>query len=342
MTPHVALTHPGHEEQDAESLRAELRQLSARIVSGRDPDCAHDMMELLRALYAVGRRDLPLGRLFEGHIDAVQIVLRYGAQSQRIALTNALAAGAVLGVWGAALEGEPLRLSSGLLTGGKSYASGADICTHALVTADADDGQQLILIELNANPPTIDRAWWRTVGMQRSGSHIVLWNDANIGPAQLIGQPNAYAREPWFSGGALRFAAVQAGGVAALFDHTRTHLLARNRAGNPHQAGRLAELLRLAEAAAASVRRAAKMWFNAPDDAIRLAWVAAARVAVLEAGERACVVAEQAVGLQGRFATHPLAAATTDLATYLRQSAPDAQRMAVGNAAAAGQIKPAL
>lgn len=326
----------------AADLAAAMRGLGKQLRPGSDPTSAPAMLELLRALYAIGRRDLPLGRLFEGHVDATQIVLRYGAPAQQRALADALAAGALLGVWGAALPGEPLRLEAGRLGGGKAYASGADICTHALVTADTDDGQQLILIDLAASPPAIDRAWWHTHGMQRSGSHIVRWERSAIAPDQRIGPPDSYAREPWFSGGALRCAAVQAGGVAALFDHTRAHLLALGRAGDPHQAGRLAELLRLAEAAAAPVRRAAEQWFEAPDIATRLAWVSAARVAVLDAGERACLVAEQAVGLPGRFDTHPIAAAIADLGTYLRQPAPDTQRMRVGEAAASGLIAPAL
>jgi len=329
-------------ETPVADLGAALRRLHEALAPGADPGSAPAMLALLRALYAIGRRDLPLGRLFEGHVDAVQIVLRYGTPAQRQALGAALAAGAVLGVWGAALDGEPLRLDEDALTGGKSYASGADICTHALVTADTRDGQQLVLIDLAAMPPAIDRDWWRVAGMRRSGSHLVRWRHAAVVPDQRIGPPGAYAREPWFSGGALRFAAVQAGGIAALFDHTRAHLLRLDRAGDPHQAGRLAELLRLGEAAAAAVRRAAEQWFEATDDAARVDWVAAARVAVLDAGERAIMVAGQAVGLPARFEAHPLAAVIADLGVYLRQPAPDAQRMRVGTAAAAGRIAPAL
>ncbi len=341
MTVAMALADP-EGRGEAPDLAAALRRLCAQIAPGPDPATPSALLDLLRALYAIGRRDLPLGRLFEGHVDAVQIVFRYGTAAQRDMLTATLSTGALLGVWGAALPGEPLRLDGDHLTGGKSYASGADICTHALLTADAAQGQQLVLLDLAASPPAIDRDWWQTNGMQRSGSHIVRWHRAAIARDQLIGDPNAYAREPWFSGGALRFAAVQAGGIAALFDHARAHLLALDRARDVHQLGRLAELLRLAEAAAGPVRRAAGQWFAASDDATRLAWVAAARVAVLEAGERACVIAEQAVGLPGRFASHPLASAIADLATYLRQPAPDAQRMRVGEAVAAGCIAPAL
>ena len=320
-------------------LAAPLRRLCEAVRPGPDPATAPALLALLRALYAIGRRDLPLGRLFEGHVDAVHIVSRYGTAAQR---ATAFASGSLLGVWGAALEGAPLRLEADRLTGGKSYASGADLCTHALVTADAADGQQLILIDLAATLPVIDRDWWRVTGMQRSGSHRVRWADAPISRGQMIGPPGVYAREPWFSGGALRFVAVQAGGIAALFDLSRAHLVALDRARDPHQVRRLAKLLYLGESAAAAVRTAAERWFEANDNEARLAWVAAARVAVLNAGEQAILIAEQAVGLPGQFEAHPLAAALADLRVYLKQPSPDAQWARVGAAAAASQIAPAL
>lgn len=312
----------------------------------RDPPCdprdAADYLALLAALYDTGRRDLPLGRLLEGHVDAVQIVHRYGDAAQVAALSAALAAGATLGVWNAALPGgAPLLLADGRLNGGKGYASGAGVLTHALVTAQGDDGAQLLLLDLAATPPAIDRAWWRMTGMQRSETHLVRWRDAAIRATDRIGPPDVYAREPYFSGGALRFVTVHAGGIAGLFDQTRAHLVATGRADDPFQAARLAELFQLADTAAAQVRRTATLWFDRDGEA-RLALVAATRLAVADAAERALAVAQQAVGLAGHFVTHPLAALVADLSVYLRQPAPDAQRLRVARAVADGLLSPAL
>lgn len=304
------------------------------------PDGNRDL-DLLRCLYEVGRRDLPLGRLFEGHIDAQQIIGRL-ADPDTVRNVAALAdAGATFGVWNAELAGEPLRWERDRLSGGKAFASGAGVLSHALVSADVPGGRQLLLIDLAAAPPDIDRSWWRTIGMQRSETHLVRWSDAPVPPGAAIGAPDTYAREPWFSGGALRFVAVQAGGVAALLDHTRDHLVTTGRSDDPHQAGRLAELFGHADLAAAAVRTAAASWV-ADDDAVRLARVAAARVQVAALADRAIAVAQQAVGLQGLFQAHPLAAAITDLSVYLRQPAPDAQRMKVGRAVADGVLASAL
>lgn len=304
-----------------------------------DPQDNEALLEMLRLLYAAGRVDLPLGRLFEGQVDALQIVARYGTPEQRSQLFAAVTDGAVVGVWNADLPGEPLRLEGERLVGGKSFASGAGLLTHALVTVDVSGGRQLILVDLTRTPPAIDRDFWQVVGMQRSETHIVRWED-DVWPGDLIGQPGDYAREPWFSGGALRFAAVQAGGIAALVERSRDHLTSVGRADDPHQAGRLAALFGLAEAAAGAVRRAASGWFG--DEAARLPLVAAARAAVYDAGGRALTVAQEAVGVSALFTSHPLAATITDLSMYLRQPGPDAQRMRVGAAVAAGILEPSL
>jgi len=301
-----------------------------------DPVDSDELLTILRLLYRVARSDLPLARLCEGHVDALQIVARYG--DENIAAEAAGIAGndGAFGVWNAALPGEPLRVTDGLLSGGKSFASGAGILTHALAGADTPDGNRLVLIDLAASGPEIDRDWWRVVGMQRSQTHVVRWSGST--GFRFIGQPGDYAREPYFSGGALRFVACHAGGIAALFDHVRAHLDATKRAGDPHQAGRLAELYLAAQSAADWIREAAAAW-GRPDYVER---VAAARVAVTTQADHALSIAQQAIGVSGMFVAHPLSAVLTDLMVYLRQPAPDAQRLRVGKAAADGVLVPTL
>lgn len=325
----------------ADRLRAAITDAGWAEEPAGDPHDAAAYRALLRRLYETGRRDLPLGRLLEGHVDAVQIVQRYGSAAQVARLHAAVACGAMLGVWNAGLDGEPLVLADDRLDGGKSYASGAGMLTHALVTADVGEGPQLLLLDLARTPPAIDRDWWRVTGMQRSETHRVRWAAAPIVADDRIGAPGDYAREPHFSGGALRFVAVHAGGVAALFDHTRAHLIAAGRAEDPIQTARLADLFLLAETAAAAVSRTTDAWFERTGDAQRAA-VAAARLTVTDCAERAITLAEQAVGLQGHFLDHPLSAVLTDLAVYLRQPAPDSQRQRVGRAAIAGDLAPGL
>lgn len=325
----------------ARAMSAAITQAQAELASFADPSDATALQQLLRMLYALGRRDLPLGRLFEGHVDALQIIARYAAPDLADAAVAAARQGATFGVWNAGLPGEPLRLAEDALFGGKSYASGAGILSHVLVTADTDAGPQLLLLDLARVPPRIDAEWWEVIGMARSQTHIVRWDGAPVDAAARIGAPQDYIREPWFSGGALRFVAVHAGGVAALFDQVRDHLNATGRAADPHQRARLADLFGLADLAASAVRVTATAWFAEPD-ATRLPRVAAARLQVADLAQRAILLAQEAVGLQGLFHAHPLSATLTDLMVYLRQPAPDAQRAKVGAAAAAGDLGPKL
>jgi alkylation response protein AidB-like acyl-CoA dehydrogenase len=324
-----------------ETLAAAIRQRAATIAPD-DPQDLDALMALLRALYAAGRVDLPLGRLLEGHVDALQIVRRYGSTAQRRKAVDAAESGALFGVWNADLPGEGLRLEGLKLDGGKAFASGAGLLNFALATADTPGGRQLLLLDLERYRPDIDRSWWRTIGMQRSETHIVRWRDVPLEAEALIGPPGVYAREPWFSGGALRFAAVQAGGVAALFDQARDHLVQMKRADDPIQTARLADLFLCAQGAAEAVKTAALTWFESQDPEVRLAQVSAARTRVADAAERALALAQQAVGLQGLFDDHPMSATVTDLTVYLRQPAPDAQRQRVGRAAARSLLIPDL
>lgn len=320
------------------AMRDAIAALTAGLPAISDPADPPALLALLRCLYAVGRRDIPLGRLFEGHVDALQIVTRYGDDAQAAAATIDAYAGHASGVWNADLPGERLRLDGDRLHGGKAFASGAGVLSNALVSVDAEGGRQLILVDLARTPPAIDESWWRTIGMQRSRTHLARWDGQPIALGDLIGRPGDYVREPWFSGGALRFAAVQAGGVAALVDHAATHLVAGDRAADPHQAGRLAELYALAQGAANAVRLAGEGWFGVGGAAL----VSAARASVYAAADRALIVAQEAVGLQGMFVDHPLSTTLTDLAVYIRQPGPDAQRMKVGAAVAAKLLVPTL
>ena len=244
-------------------------------------------------------------------------------------------------MWNADRPGAPAVLNGEQLFGGKAFASGAGLVTNALITVDAPGGRQLLLLDLDAAPPSIDRGWWCVTGMQRSETHLVAWADQTLPPDARLGTVGDYLTEPWFSGGAIRFAAVQAGGVAALVDQTRDHLNSTGRSDDPVQRGRLADLHGAAQAAADAVRAAAEDW-SVADVPATLARVAAARLAVYRAGEEALRLAAAAVGLQAQFLDHPLAQALRDLDVYLRQPGPDAQRLLAGGAVADGRLTPAL
>ena len=57
--------------------------------------------------------------------------------------------------------------------------------------------------------------------MRASASFKIDFSGVEVSGDDLIGAPGDYHREPYFSGGAIRFAAVQLGGAEALLDHVR-------------------------------------------------------------------------------------------------------------------------
>ena len=91
---------------------------------------------LCHVLRAVGGGDLSVGRLYEGHVNAVALVARYGTSRQLGALAEDVRAGAMSGVWNA--EGAlPATLEHGgdgwRLRGAKILASGVGSVTRPVV-----------------------------------------------------------------------------------------------------------------------------------------------------------------------------------------------------------------
>ena len=287
---------------------------------------------LMRRMAAAGRADLPFGRLFEGHVNALLLIRAHGGHVPDDAIS---------GVWNSDIPGDPLHEADGALHGGKNFASGAGIVTHPLVTLDANDParNRMLVVDIARATTAIDTGWWNPIGMARSETHIVHFDGTVLPDAWRLGDPGAYQRQPGFSAGALRFVAVQAGGVHALFDHVRDHLVAHARAGHPHQKHRLARLFGLADAGYALIDRTAAAW-STTDPTRIVPLVAAARAGIEAIATEALAIAQAAVGVQGLQHAHPLAATVADLSVYLRQPNPDGARDAAGDAAAAGTIVP--
>ena len=143
-------------------------------------------------------------------------------------------------------------------------------------------------------------------------------------PTAKIGAAGDYLCQPDFSAGAWRTSAVTLGGMEALVAEMRGQLVKRERHGDPYQRERVGKALIAQETARFWVGRAAIFGEAHDGDANDIAsTVNLARIAV----ETACLdvlrIAQRALGLaafrQGELAELLL----RDLATYLRQPAPD-------------------
>ncbi|HEY9058818.1 MAG TPA: acyl-CoA dehydrogenase family protein [Aurantimonas sp.] len=332
-------------DRDGEFPHEAFAVLESGGYSTRPPVGSGETAQLLRLLAAIGRGDLSTGRVFEGHVNALQLVYRYGTSEQAAAYRAKAREGELFGVWNTDAPDDPLRLEKGHYSGKKNYASGVDGLSQAIVTAPTAAGRQMMLAPLAA--ASIDRSWWRPLGMRASGSHIIDLTGVTADAEHALGQPDDYIREPWFSGGAIRFAAVHVGGMHAVLDTALAHLTSTGRAADPHQSHRLARMGIAVESGYGWIDRAAEAWGaaeSAPDDAgpakALLAYANAARSAVEANALLVLETAERAVGAAGFNAPHPLERLVRDLRTYLRQPNPDGALRSLGEAMAAGTWHP--
>ncbi|WP_102960058.1 acyl-CoA dehydrogenase family protein [Mangrovicella endophytica] len=297
---------------------------------------------LLRLLAMIGRGDLSTGRIFEGHVNACLLIDSYGSADQRETYRRIAREGGILGVWNTDLPDDPLRLDDGRLQGRKSFASGVDGLSHALVTVPSAEGRMMIIVPLAGLP--VDRAWWQPMGMRASGSHVVDFSGLQIEPDWIIGKPDDYIRQPWFSAGAARFAAVQVGGMHAVLDIAVRHLAGTGRAKDPYQAHRLARMGIAVETVYLWLERSARSWAAAAEGtaqgAAAIATANATRCAVEAAALSVLEEAERGVGAAGLIQPHPLERRMRDLRTYLRQPNPDGALAGLGAAIADGLWAP--
>ena len=86
-----------------------------------------------------------------------------------------------------------------------------------------------------------DLSQWRAHGMRASASGRVNFSGIEVTNDSIIGGPDDFHRQPMFSIGVWRFAAVQLGGIAALCDVARDHLVSAGRSDDPHQLARIGD-----------------------------------------------------------------------------------------------------
>ncbi len=171
------------------------------------------------ALAALGRRDLALARLAEGHVDALAIL----AEADRPATRDAL-----YGVWAARSGGTGAHIVRDAdrmrLTGTVRFCTGANLLDRALVAALENDTGRLVEVDLRADGLVRDQDSWQAIGMDASDSIDVRF-DLPITPDMIVGGPGWYVGRRGFALGGAGVAAVWLGGVAGVLDSVTALLL---------------------------------------------------------------------------------------------------------------------
>lgn len=312
----------------AASLDADAAYPAADMWAIRDlgllaiPLSEPDPKVLCDILATLGEGNLSVGRLFEAHVNALQLVTIFGAAHQVERAAEDVTDGHLFGLWVTDPPTDALILDGTVARGRKGPCSGAGHVTRALVTVQTPAGTRMAIVTMD---DTIRGEPMRGVlhGMRASASGTVRFDATPVRPDALIGQPGDYLREPYLSTGAWRTSAVTLGGLNALVAATRDQLARKGHHEAPLQQDRFGKMLIAQETARLwTVSAARRVGHGSVAD--QVAYVNLARIAVEAACLDAMRLAQRALGLGAFVQPNPVERLLRDLAVYLRQPAPDA------------------
>jgi alkylation response protein AidB-like acyl-CoA dehydrogenase len=171
--------------------------------------------------------DLSVGRLVEGHSDAIAIL----AEAAKLPATKH----STYGVWAARSPGTTTvakRTSGGWrLSGSKAFCSGSSIIERALVTAETPDGYRIFDVKVSEHVSNVHEDSWPAVGMADSLSHTLDFEGPIIADEYEVGGPGFFLNRPGFWFGAAGVAACWYGGAVGLVESLRKSI---STDPNPH------------------------------------------------------------------------------------------------------------
>jgi alkylation response protein AidB-like acyl-CoA dehydrogenase len=327
--------NPRFPRANFESLRrAGVTQL---VADHTRPTFAREV-ELIRA---VARADASTARILDGHFNGVERLTLLAPEDLRERELDGVRRGELLlGVWGADPgpgEGEPAAIGYGdgggerlVLSGVKTFCSGAGGVERALVVARDEDGSRRLVYVDVTESVSIDRGWYRASGLRASESHRVEFHEAPV--LAILGEVNETVREPWFARDAVRTSATWAGItdriVAATVEATdrqraddlRLHALGRMRVAQSTIDRWLEHAVGVLEAAGEQARDGLTGTRDDLDTVARARAIAAeARVALADAGRLIAAEAVRVCGSRVLIDGGALDRARRDLDLFLLQ-----------------------
>jgi alkylation response protein AidB-like acyl-CoA dehydrogenase len=310
--------------RNAGALQATLPESLGGLGFGYGADGAADLLHLFLLL---GQGSLSVARLYEAHVNALQLICRYGTEQIVARSAEDAAAGELFALWVTDPQngGTILRQTSNgfILEGGKAFCSGAGVATRALITAAADHGIRMLVVSLEPET-SVKPSDIKLHGMRAAITGAVDLSGMRVSEESLLGQAGDYLKEPVFSAGAWRGSAGALGGLVALVKIHRDEICKRRRDEDPHQQTRFGQLVMACEAARLWMTHAALHGCLEDDtDEAVVAYINLARLAVEAACLDAMRLIQRGLGLGAFVAGHPAERICRDLATYLRQPAPD-------------------
>ncbi|TCD07595.1 acyl-CoA dehydrogenase [Pedobacter frigidisoli] len=302
-----------------------------------------NMPALLKLLKDIGKANLSVGRIFEGHINTLYLIHLYADVAQQEEWYKGVREyGHLFGIWNTQDKNGITLIpeKNGFIVNGcKTFCSGATLVNRALITGDissADrEGWQMVILNMDSlADDRIDRESWKPLGMKASGSYKVDFSGYQLRGEEFLGCPGIYLNQPYFNGGAMRFSAVQLGGAEAIAEATIAYLDELCRMGDPFQQLRLANMMSAVVSGRLWLEKAGQYYDSWADGGEHneelIAFANMTRVNIEEICLKVMDDANRSVGARGLMEPYSLGRIFRDLSFYLRQPAPDATRLKVG------------
>jgi alkylation response protein AidB-like acyl-CoA dehydrogenase len=309
----------------ASTLSAVLPPRFGGLGLGTEPSGALGAFELLRL---IGRGNLAVGRIFEGHMNALRLITLYSRAEQVRRAADDARAGHLFAIWNTERPSEAVRIVDGLaghaLQGSKFFCSAAGYATRGLITAMTEGGASQMLVIALQPGERVSPIESTTQGMRAAATGRINLDRLPIESGDFVGGADDYLREPAFSGGAWRTCAVTLGGIEAMIEFARRHLIDRGRHQSPFQQARMGRAFIACETIRLWTLRAACLAeTNEASSEEIAAYVNFTRTAVEAAALEIIRLVQQSIGLAAFMHPSPIERLMRDLSTYLRQPAPD-------------------
>jgi alkylation response protein AidB-like acyl-CoA dehydrogenase len=303
-----------HQPSDA-ALHDELARLAGDVRWA-----ALGWSELVDVLLSIGRTDVPLSRLVEGHADAQRILHQAGAKA---------VPGALYGVWASRSQQTGVTATrSGtayVLDGTLRFASGLGVIDRALLPVWPDPDHHVLLdlpVTGGGDTWVVDDAQWVTSAMEVSRSHTVAVRRHPVPLTARVGPDDFYLSRPQFFPGGVGVAACWLGGATRVGDLVRARL--RDPVPPALQLRLGALRSRLAGGAALLVTAASRLNETEGDGPLSRAISAEARWGVAEVVHDVLDQAHRIAGPAGLAYDRELTRAVHDLRLYVLQHNADA------------------
>ncbi len=323
---------------DAFTLLQDAGALAFNAIAGPVRPPAAEELQLVRA---VAHADASVGRIFDGHLNAVErLAVQAPAALRETELAAVRARCLRAGVWG----GDPRPGEGGratverrggapTLSGVKTFCSGAGGLDRALVLARDPDAELPVALWIDLTDPStviVDESWYRSSGLRASVSHRVVFRHAPV--LAQFGPPGGLAQQPWFGRDALRTAASWAGMADCALDAAVGELAARPDAGPLEQLA-TGRMLTAQQTITTWLQRAACAMDDAAPELPEVALHA--RVAIAQASRELLDEAARACGSHPFATGGALDRARRDLELFLLQHRLDPALAAAGGRALA-------